>query len=134
MFTELYRKFQTNHNYSAVMLMHYHAAEVYLCEIGLRRPLSPDNDELDESKRLELLSGCLSAAQSYFDTYHMLPKSHYAYFPFTIWIQSGLVLMTTIRLALFEHKVWDITHARRMLNVSAILDREIDCINEVIRQ
>lgn len=114
--------------------MHYHAAEVYLYEIGLHVYPSGEKSGVDESQRLELLVSCVNAAKAYFDVYHTLPKTHYPYFPFTIWIQSGLVLLTSVRLAVFEHEAWDVTYARLSLNVSAVLEREIECILQAIQQ
>jgi hypothetical protein len=44
------------------------------------------------------------------------------------------VLLTAVRLGVLQHTAWDAKHARDSLNISAILDREIECVVEVIAQ
>ncbi len=118
----------------AVLLMHYHAAEVYLYEIGFHGMSLSAEHGTGDSWRLETLLCCLKSATSYFDLYRGLPRSHYAYFPFTIWAQSGLVLLTAVKLATFEHGAWDLAYVRSLLDVFGIIDHEIECIEEVILQ
>ncbi|KIW33124.1 uncharacterized protein PV07_04615 [Cladophialophora immunda] len=118
---------------SSVLLMHFHAAEVYLYEIGILDTLDPA-DGLDDTQRVEVLYRCVNAGRSYFDVYHSLPISHFPYFPFNIWIQSGLVLLASTKLALFRHSAWNVVHARSALRITDIIDREIGLIEEVVGQ
>ncbi|KAH8820184.1 hypothetical protein F5884DRAFT_763176 [Xylogone sp. PMI_703] len=119
---------------NTVLLMHFHAAEVYLYEIGLYDAPFRQEYKSDNTRQIETLYSCVMSVKSYFDAYHRLPMSDYAYLPFTIWIQSGLVLLTSAKLALFEHSAWDVTHVRSILNVPELINYEIRCIEEVIEQ
>jgi hypothetical protein len=114
--------------------MNYHAASIYLHEIALFDPppsLStsdsyfPPNRGIEKLSALSLLSSCLTSVKSYLQIYHSLPASHYASFPFTIYGQSGLVLTTAIKLALFDFPGWDLTTVRSDLDLLNILDHEI---------
>lgn len=117
--------------------MNYHAASIYLYEIALYEPPSPSANHfpsdvphsmstgIEKLQIISLLSQCLTAVKSYLSIYHSLPPSHYALYPFALYGESGMVLTTAIKLALFDFPGWDLLSVRSTLDLLSVLDLEI---------
>lgn len=111
-----------------LLLMNYHAAEVLIYEDGLYDITSPP----ELTTRCEILYNCLRSSRAYFDAYHLAPRSHYENFPFTVWMQSGLMLMVASQLSLLDLNGWSRDRAQKSLCVEELLDHEINRLEGII--
>ena len=81
--------------------------------------------------RLGLLHGCLTAATAYFDVYKKLPGEDVANFPFTVWMQSGLAVLTAVELSFLQLEGWDLKEVRYTIDIINILDHEIERLEAI---
>ena len=120
-----------------LFLMTFYSAELSLYEVALydvtdaELPSSAFHLQLD---RLGLLHGCLTAVVAYFEVYRTLPKEDTVTFPMTIWMQSGLAILTGFELAFLRLEGWDIIQVRESVDIIKILDREIERLEETAMQ
>ena len=115
---------------AVLLLMNYHAAEVLIYEDGLYDITSPP----ELTTRCEILYNCLRSTKAYFDAYHLAPRSHYENFPFTVWMQSGLMLMVASQLSLLDLNGWSRDCAQKALCVEELLDHEINRLEGIISE
>ena len=117
---------------NTVLLLGYYSAEVFLNEtVLLEKPDSPSGP-MDRLECLEILNNCLISAKSFLDLYRTIPQSHWPYFPFTIWIQAGLVVQTANELAFFDHPGWDRPYIRSQLDVPSIVEFQLSGVQNII--
>lgn len=81
--------------------------------------------------KLGLLHGCLLSVTAYFDIYTKLPREDATNFPFTVWMQSGLAILTAIELSFLQLENWDTAEVRETINITKILDHEIETLEEI---
>lgn len=117
-----------------LFLMTYYSAELNLYEVALYD--APDVQVTNSTfhlqvDRLGLLHGCLTSLAAYFDVYTNLPKEDAVAFPFTIWMQSGLAILTGIELSFLQLDGWDITRVRESVDFTKVLDREIQTLEGI---
>jgi hypothetical protein len=93
-------------------------------------PETRDSASQLQLDKLGLLEGCLMSLVGYFDIYMKLPKEDTVAFPFTLWMQSGLAILTALELAFMQLKGWDLAQARESVDVAKILDSEIERLEE----
>lgn len=112
-----------------LFLMTFHSTELSLYEVALydatdiEATSSAFHLQLD---RLGLLHGCLTSVVAYFDAYNSLPKKDAIAFPFTIWMQSGLAILTGYELSFLRLEGWDIAQVRQSVDIAKLLDGEIE--------
>lgn len=87
---------------------------------------SKDNGSHLQLDKLCLLEGCLISLAAYFDIYTKLPAEDAVVLPFTFWMQSGLAILTALELAFMQLKGWDLAQARESVDITKILDLEIE--------
>lgn len=117
-------------NNTTLTLQHL-AAEVFLYEtvtIEYLKKRSP----MDKMQTLEMLNNCMLSIQAYLSLYRTIPQSHYAYFPFTTWMQCGLVLQAAVELSFFEHVGWDLAYVRSSLDLLSFIDWEMAGIQAIV--
>lgn len=108
----------------AILSLHYETVEMIMYRICLAEDF-PDTQYGDYSTtRLDLLFRCLEAVKSFVYDIHSLPLDLYPFFPFTIWCQFGLAMVTLSRLILFQgEKIgWDRTYVRSTIDIDQIAD------------
>jgi len=90
-----------------------------LHKVGLCEPYETPG-QVDFPK-LELLYSCLLAAKDYFSSYFLIPADNYFTLPATVWIQLADTLVVLSRLLLIHTDGWDLSYARKLVNLSTIL-------------
>ena len=122
---------QRNH----VLLLNFHAAEVRLYEIAMwDRTTVEIGSGTERLRQLEVLNKCLLAVRAYFDIYTTIPAHYYALLPFIILTQSGLMILIACKLCLLKYPGWDAPHAREVLNILPVFDREVECFEYVAKE
>lgn len=114
-----------------MLLFNYHATEVVLYETILIETPSADSP-MNKLQVLEMLNNCLMAVKAFFELYRAVPRSHYAYLPFTVWIHSGMVLQAACELAFFDYAGWDRSQARSEMDILGVLEYEMAGLHDVI--
>jgi hypothetical protein len=120
-----------------LFLMTFYSAELSLYEVALY-----DATDVEASSstfplqldRLGLLHGCLTSVVAYFDVYASLSKEDAVAFPFTIWMQSGLAILTGFELAFLTLEGWDTAQVRQSVDITKVLDGEIEKLEETAAQ
>jgi hypothetical protein len=122
---------------SPLFLMTFYSAELSLYEVALYDATdieaTPSTFHL-QLDRLGLLHGCLTSVVAYFDIYNSLPKEDAIALPFTIWMQSGLAILTGYELSFLKLEGWDIAQVRHSVDIAKVLDREIEKLEETAAQ
>lgn len=90
-------------------------------KIGLCEPHETPG-HLDFPK-MELLYSCLIAVKAYFNSYFSIPPELYFTLPATVWIQLADTIVVLSMLLLLHANGWDLSHARKLVDLSTILSR-----------
>ncbi|KAJ5637811.1 hypothetical protein N7490_007690 [Penicillium lividum] len=109
---------------SALLSMHYHMVEIIIYRVSLGDNFSNFQHGDHLMTRLDLLFRCLEAVKSFFYNLHSVPSEYYPFFPFTVWCQSGLAMVTLSRLILFQGEQigWDRTYVRSIIDLDQTAD------------
>ncbi|KAF2093207.1 hypothetical protein NA57DRAFT_81545 [Rhizodiscina lignyota] len=118
--------------HNTILLLNYYGAEVYLYETVILEKPEDLGGPMERLQVLEVLNNCLVTIKNFTDLYRTVPQSHYLYFPFTTWIQSGLVMQTACELAFFDHPGWEVPYIRAQLEIPSFLDFELNGLQNVI--
>ncbi|TVY38952.1 Transcriptional regulator [Lachnellula occidentalis] len=107
----------------ALILMHYHAVEMYLFEIGFFMPPTALIDT-PNLQRAEVLLMCHHATRAFSDLYFSIDFDSTPFINFSpVFIsQIYFVMMTLSKLSLFEADDWDASNVRTTLDLSTVLD------------
>jgi hypothetical protein len=115
-----------NSKLEAIILMHYHAVEIYLFEIGFYMPPTTVSST-SSLQRTDILLMCHDATKAFSDLYFSTDKDSIPFTNFsrvlTTYIYS--VMMTLSKLSLFDAEDWDASNFQTTLNLSTVLDRVV---------
>lgn len=117
---------------NTILLLHYYSAEVFLYETIFLERIDGKSAPMERLHTLEILNNCLVAIKNYEEIYRTIPQSHYAYFPFTTWIQSGLVTQTACELCFYDHPGWELPYIRAQLDIPRFIQYEMNSIQSII--
>lgn len=111
-------------NRKGILSLHYQTVEIIIYRICLAENFSDTQYGDYSTTRLDLLFRCLEAAKSFVYDIHSLPVDLFPFFPFTIWCQFGLTMVTLSRLTLFQgEKIgWDRAYVRSTIDIDQIAD------------
>ncbi|KAJ5809706.1 uncharacterized protein N7503_001924 [Penicillium pulvis] len=109
---------------SGILSLHYQTVEIIIYRICLSEDVSDTQYGDYSTTRLDLLFRCLEAVKSFVYDIHSLPVDLFPFFPFTIWCQFGLTMVTLSRLTLFQgEKIgWDRNYVRSTIDIEQIAD------------
>lgn len=107
----------------AIMLMHYHAVEVYIYEIGFSMPPTSIAHTPTTVQRADALLLLLNATQSLADLYFSLDCKPYVSVRSATSTQMYFVMMTMSKLILFDAEDWTSTGLRTSLDLCALVER-----------
>jgi hypothetical protein len=82
-------------------------------------------------QRLESLYACLQATKSWFDLFFSLSPTLYPSLPIQVLAQMSHAIVTSYRIATFEHPDWDLEMARQTVNPSIILNQIVENFSQV---
>ncbi|KAJ5777657.1 hypothetical protein N7520_000903 [Penicillium odoratum] len=121
---QIKKSFSCGVPYSALLSMHYHMVEIIIYRVSLGDNFSEFQPGDYSMTRLDLLFRCLEAVKSFFFDLHSVPSEYFPFFPFTVWCQSGLAMVTLSRLILFQgEKIgWDRTYVRSVIDLDQTAD------------
>ncbi|KAE9379897.1 hypothetical protein N431DRAFT_476949 [Stipitochalara longipes BDJ] len=102
-------------------LLHYHRVRISLYEVGLCK-LHHAPAHLN-FPYLELRYSCLISIMAYFDVYFLIPSDLYFALPSVIWIQLADIITILARLLLIGIDEWDLAHASRVGDLTAVFER-----------
>ncbi|TVY39367.1 Transcriptional regulator [Lachnellula subtilissima] len=107
----------------AIILMHYHAIEMYLFEIGFYMHPTALTDT-PTLQRAEILLMCHHATRTFSDIYFSIDFDSAPFINFSpVFIsQIYFVMMTLSKLSLFDADDWDATNVQTTLDLSTVLD------------
>ncbi|TVY89145.1 Transcriptional regulator [Lachnellula willkommii] len=107
----------------ALILMHYHAVEMYLFEIGFFMPPTTLTDT-PTLQRAEVLLMCHHATRAFSDVYFSIDFDAVPFINFSpVFIsQIYFVMMTLSKLSLFDADDWDASNVQTTLDLSTVLD------------
>lgn len=109
----------------AMMLMHYHAAEVHLFELGFS--MQPGTlVHAPSFQRADVLLLCLSACRAIIYTYLCIDPEDYVGFSTLFCMHVFLAVTTLSKLSLFSADDWDVSIVHSTMDLSTIVDRMID--------
>jgi hypothetical protein len=102
--------------------MQYHVAEVALYEVGTRRSHLATH-AVPNFKRLELLSACLQAIKSCFDTFFFIPVADYHGLSVPTWSHLTRSIAILHNLSSFEYPGWSLDYVRETIDFVTVLDQ-----------
>jgi hypothetical protein len=104
------------------MLMHHHAVEVHLSELGFSMP--PGTLVHAASlQRADVLFLCLSACRAIIYAYLYIDLEAYVGFSIVFRTPTFLTVTTLSKLSLFSAEDWDVSIAHSTMDLSTIVDR-----------
>jgi len=105
-----------------MMLMHYHAVEVHLFELGFSMP--PGTlVHAPSLQRADVLFLCLSACRAMIYAYLSIEPEAYVSFSILFCTHMFLAVTTLSKLSLFHAEDWDISIVHSTMDLSTIVDR-----------
>lgn len=112
------------HNSTAIILMHYHAIEMYLFEIGFSMPpTTPAN--MSTFQRADILEMCHKSTRAFSDIFFSIDIDSVPFINFSPIFKSQIYSVMTIlsKLSLFNAEDWDASNVQTTLDLSTVLDR-----------
>jgi len=109
--------------YAALILMHYHALEMYLFDIGFFMPPTTPADT-PTLQRADVLVMCHHATRAFSDVYFSIDIDSIPFINFSPIFTSQIyfVMMTLSKLSLFDAEDWDSSNVQTTLDLSTVLD------------
>jgi hypothetical protein len=114
--------------------MHYHVAEIAIFEAGTHRSHLAA-DVIPNFKRLELLSACLRACASYFNTFFSIPVAEYVTMSLPTWSRLTRSLAILHFLSEFESPGWSLDYVRETIDFVTVLNQvseRLDSVNKLV--
>jgi hypothetical protein len=106
----------------AFILMHYHCVLAYLTETALTFPLST---------RQATLHACLTSTHAFCSFLFSIPLVDWYKITYVSWSQMRHVLIVLYKLSNFESPDWDLSHVRRILDLSVVLENIVSQLEKV---
>lgn len=107
------------------VLIHLHATEVAVHEIGLN--VEPSASNMDMIKRLNALRSCLNAVENFFQTWNRIPPSQYMGLTFNMFAHLLNSIVALFRLSTLDNiPGWDTAEATSRVPLFAVLDHIAD--------
>jgi hypothetical protein len=114
----------------AIILMHYHAAEISLYEASLRQsPLFTSS--IPANIRIELLCSCLRACKSYFESFLSIPAAEYIALSMASWSHVTHALGVLHILSSLDSPDWNLAYVRDTIEFTAVLGQLIERLDTV---
>lgn len=110
--------------------MHYHVAEIAIFEAGTHRSHLAA-DVIPNFKRLELLSACLRACASYFDTFFSIPVADYVTMSLPTWSRLTHSLAILHILSEFDSPGWSLDYVRETTDFVTVLNQVSERLDSV---
>ncbi|PMD39436.1 hypothetical protein L207DRAFT_583309 [Hyaloscypha variabilis F] len=97
----------------------YHSAEIFLIDAAL---LEARNEQMFNSRWLDLRWDCLTSGKSLLDAFLTLPSSAYAAIPIPNLSQVSFCLMNLFKLAFVEDPGWDLIYVRDVIKLGSYFE------------
>ncbi|PSR81788.1 hypothetical protein BD289DRAFT_484233 [Coniella lustricola] len=118
---EIWRTLPSNLLNNETVLIHLHATEVAVHEIGLS--VEPSINNMDTIKRLNALRSCLNALENFFQAWDRITPSQYMGLTFNMFVHLLNCIVALFRLSTLDNiPGWDPTEARSRLPLFTMLD------------
>lgn len=107
---------------NVIILMHYHAAESALYELGLTKKQSQAINGGPQFRRPEVLYACLQANKSFWDNFFSMPLRNL--FNFSIVTSSDFTnaMIVLQLLCTYNHPEWNLAEVREVLDFNKLLN------------
>ncbi|CZR62765.1 uncharacterized protein PAC_12662 [Phialocephala subalpina] len=110
----------------AILLMHYHSVEMYLCEICFSMPPTAITPT-PTLQRADILLRCLNSIRSLTSIFFSIDsKKPYINFSPAVKDQMYFAMMTLSKLSLFRADDWDMSNMQATLDLCTLLDRVVE--------
>jgi hypothetical protein len=117
--------------FQALIMMHFHHAEVYLYEVALSKTIVLSELNGPDSKRLELLSSCLRACKSASETFLLIPPADYPKYGTILWTDLVYNFIVLHALSCYDSPNWNLSYVREVLDFPDMLNSIIEGFNRV---
>lgn len=101
--------------------IHIYGAEMHMYEAGLTMPYNPV--ETGDLTRQQILYACLVATKNVFEVQFIFPLTECYDLPLTLWAMLSYSIVVLSKLLFFEGSDWDLESARKVCDLSTVLER-----------
>jgi hypothetical protein len=106
-----------------MLMLHFHNAEIHLYEVGLSSASNSARRADSAMYRNEILWNCLFAIRAYHEILDKFCEERYFDVPSLLWMQVTYSVISMYKLSLLESEHWDVAEARRVFDISKLLDK-----------